>query len=373
MVLCILCSTIIIEFSFGFYHHLEQKKIDGMGENKSLIIESSDPTRENVNKGSLIEALMQLDSDVLDSCIITFEGRFSEDKTDNPAIGNTLLVEYLPFVLNDKRICVAPMEEELKENDTLIDGRYFIQKDFDEQNKVCLANIAKEENYEGEEAVWAKKYGERNDGSYLIDGEKYTCIGHVDWFSTVPWVPITTVSDDIYVQRIILEFDRPITMKKYLAIKETMMNNLGEYVQVPNLDINEIDNGKFYNSLLLLCVALFFMSALVVSVLYQYVILKRKRTIVIYRLCGMPLRTARIIYVLECLFVSLMVYVLGTGVFHYVLLPKLSMSFEYIKYSYNLRTYGILACLYMLVSIIVLGFMIFRQTKENIKYELGEA
>lgn len=53
-------------------------------------------------------------------------------------------------------------------------------------------------------------------------------------------------------------------------------------------------------------------------------------------------------------------------------MPWLSRSFEYISNSYNIHTYVIMAEIYMIVSLVVLGFMIIRQTNENIKTELGE-
>ena len=372
MVLSIISSTIIIEFAFGFYHHLEQKKVDEMQDTKEFSIDFTDPTRTTVTKGAVLQILTNLDPGVLSDCTIYLGGRFQNDKTKVAAIDNSLLEESLPFTLNDRKICVAPIEQKMKESSILVDGRYFVQEDFDKEKNVCLANILKEDSYDGEAVEWVKKYGEQNDGTYIVDGKKYICIGHVESYSTIPMVPITTVSDDIYIQRISFEFTHAITSNKYYTIKEAFLNAFAEYVQLPDINIKDIDSDRFYNLLLVMCIGLFALSALVVSILYQYVMLKRKRNIVIYRLCGMTLNTARIIYVFECMIVSFIMFTVGTLIYHFGLMPWLSRSFEYISNSYNIHTYVIMAEIYMIVSLVVLGFMIIRQTNENIKTELGE-
>ena len=127
MVLSIISSTIIIEFAFGFYHHLEQKKVDEMQDTKEFSIDFTDPTRTTVTKGAVLQILTNLDPGVLSDCTIYLGGRFQNDKTKVAAIDNSLLEESLPFTLNDRKICVAPIEQKMKESSILVDGRYFVQ------------------------------------------------------------------------------------------------------------------------------------------------------------------------------------------------------------------------------------------------------
>lgn len=59
--LCIACSVVVLCFSFGFYHHLEQKKLDRESGTKVVDIDFHDEERRTVTKGSMMNMLMQLD------------------------------------------------------------------------------------------------------------------------------------------------------------------------------------------------------------------------------------------------------------------------------------------------------------------------
>lgn len=48
--------------------------------------------------------------------------------------------------------------------------------------------------------------------------------------------------------------------------------------EIDPLDFQEVDSVKFYNTLLVLCILLISMSGLILSMLYQYVLLQKKKT-----------------------------------------------------------------------------------------------
>ena len=370
VVLCILCSVIIINFSFGFYHHLEQKKLDSDSGMKELTINFQDAKRTTVTKGSLIEALCQLDNSVLENCIISFEGRFAEDKTENPAIDNTMLVEFMPFSIQDGMVTVAPLEQEWKETSTIVDGSYFTAAQVENAELVCLAPIVGE--YEGEEATWAKRYSAIQNGKYMIHGKEYTCIGHVDWYSIIPMVPVTTVEDSCYIQRVSFTYKNILKRKDYMEISELMREIYGDMADIPVLDIQEVDSLRFYDTLLILCIILIGMSGIVLSLLYEYILLRRKRQLTIYRICGITRGQAKILYFMECLFPSVVLYLIAILFFHFVLLPYFSDIFEYITTSYSLFSYGMLGIMYISITSIILYIMICRQMGQNVVNELRE-
>lgn len=371
VLLCIFSSVVIINFSFGFYHHLEQKKLDSEVNSKEMSIDFHDPTRDTVTKGSLLELLYQLDSDVLDNCIITFEGRFAEDKTEDAAIDNSHLVEDMPFCMEDGTITVAPLEERWKENAILVDGSYFTAEQVENGEMVCIADTEKEWARE-EEAAWAAKYSANPDGTYTVNGKEYACIGHADLFTCVPMVPVTTVADDCYVQRVIFEYSKVMTRNAYTKITGCIREAYGDLADIPELDIQEVDSLKFYNTLLVLCVLLIVMSGIVLSMLYEYVLLQRRRQLTVYRLCGLTRGKAKRLYFMECLCISVIIYMLAVLFFHLVMLPYLGSMFEYIEASCTPYSYTLLGVMYIGISSVILYVMICRQMGGNVVNELKE-
>lgn len=371
VVLCILSSTIIINFSFGFYHHLEQKKLDSSINTKELTISFQDESRSAVTKENLMEVLSQLDEDAYENCVISFEGRFISDRTENAAIDNTLLVVFMPFCIKNGNIEVAPLEKSWTEDNVIKDGNYFTAEQFNNGELVCLAPI-EGIVYEGEEAQWAEKYSANEDGTYTVDGKEYTCIGHVDWYSVVPMVPITTVTDNCYIQRVSFSYEDVLTRQNYTDITQLILENYGDLADIPSLDIPEIDSLKFYNTLLVLCILLIVMSGIILSILYEYVLLQRKRQLTIYRICGMTRGKAKLLYFLECFFIAIIIYLFAILFFHFLLLPYLSSTFKYLAASYTLYSYALLGVMYIGITSVILYIMICRQMKHNVVQELRE-
>lgn len=371
-VLCIVCSVVVLCFSFGFYHHLEQKKLDGESGTKIVDIDFHDEERRTVNKGSMMEMLMQLDEDTLNGCNITMVGRYLEDKTDDPVVDHGLLSFPMAFAIRDGKVTVSTLtQKEVEGSGSLSDGNYFSAEQIENGELVCLAG-SENINWSGDEPQkWQEKYSPGPDGKYTVDGKEYTCIGHID--SIVPWVPVTTVADDCYIQQLYMEFEKPVTRRIYTEITELLRETYGEMAEIPALDIQEVDSTKFYNTLLVLCVLLAAVSGIVVSVLYEYILLQRKRQLAVYRLCGMTRRKAEALYFLECLLLSAVLYLLAVLLFHFALLPYLEGTFEYIRASYSVYSYALLGILYTGIISVILYLMIRRQTEAYVADELKEA
>lgn len=373
VVFCILSSAIIINFAFGFYHHLEKKKLDGENDTKDFYIQFHDEARTTVTKGSLMEALFSLDDDVYEDCTIYLEGRFLEDKTANPAIDNSMLAVCMQFCIRDGGITAALLEESWRETGMLLDGHYFTAKQVENGELVCLAERPEiAHSGDDEEAKWGKKYSANEDGTYTVDGKKYTCIGYVDWFSVIPIVPVTTVADDCYIKLAGFTYDHVVTRRAYNEITNMIKEKYGEMAEIEPLDFQQVDSVKFYNTLLVLCILLISMSGLILSMLYQYVLLQRRKQLTIYRICGLTNKKAKLLYFMECFFLSAVIYLLAVIFFHFVMLPYLCRFYEYIAASYTLYSYTILGFMYIGISSVILYLMLWRQMGWNISAELRE-
>ena len=91
MLICICSSVIIIIFSYGFSYQLKQEKEDAKSSDRELMIEFHDESREIVTKGGVMNILQSLNAGMMNHCSISMEGRFQEDKTENPVIDNSTL------------------------------------------------------------------------------------------------------------------------------------------------------------------------------------------------------------------------------------------------------------------------------------------
>ena len=371
--LCILSSAIIINFSFGFYHHLEQKKLDETVDANYVLVDFYD---RRVTKGELMKVLPGFSEELLSKINLTPAVVWPEDlKEPDGAIDSWTNWFSLSFRYDNGEIKIdKDFEKNMKNAGNLIKGRYFTQEEMDNKELVCVMEDEKV-SWNGKGSYFANvKYHPDDNGKITIGGKKYTVIGQFKNYNPMPMVPVTTIEDNWYVAQ--LEIDirngKNVTRSQYNEIKDYMEECFGDAATVEPLDLPEEDSEKFYNSLLLLCFVMVSLSGVVLSVLYEYVLLKRRKQITIYRICGMTRRKARGLYLGECILLSAGIYIVAVLLFQYGVLPHLKRSFEYIAASYTLSTYCRLGILYLMVTCLIEYGMIRRQLRDNIVTGLKE-
>lgn len=371
--LCILSSAIIINFSFGFYHHLEQKKLDETVDANYVLVDFYD---RRVTKGELMKVLTGFSEELLSKINLTPAVVWPEDlKEPDGAIDSWTNWFSLSFRYDNGEIKIdKDFEKNMKNAGNLIKGRYFTQEEMDNKELVCVMEDEKV-SWNGKGSYFANvKYHPDDNGKITIGGKKYTVIGQFKNYNPMPMVPVTTIEDNWYVAQ--LEIDirngKNVTRSQYNEIKDYMEECFGDAATVEPLDLPEEDSEKFYNSLLLLCFVMVSLSGVVLSVLYEYVLLKRRKQITIYRICGMTRRKARGLYLGECILLSAGIYIVAVLLFQYGVLPHLKRSFEYIAASYTLSTYCRLGILYLMVTCLIEYGMIRRQLRDNIVTGLKE-
>lgn len=366
LVICICSSVIIIIFSYGFSFQIKQEKEDAKSYDRKMMIEFQDESREIVTKGGVMDILLSLSSKATGNCNIAMEGRFQEDKTDNPAIDNSMLAVCMDFCIEDGKVTVAPLEEMFREENVLVDGDYFTAEQVENGEYVCIAA----KRYDGfgneEEKKWADKYYANTDNVYEIDGKKYTCIGHHDSFTVIPWIPVTTVSDDVYVQRISMVYDKPITRNQYKEIASAFRLKYGDLAIIPELSVNAADGRNFYTFLSMLTFVIAALSGVVLACLYKYMLMRRQRRMTIFRLCGLSRKKTVGMFFTECLMLSFSLYVISVTVYVKALLPRFGQLFEYMEQAYNMRVYCNIGFIYLFTVLGILLVMIHRFVRNEI-------
>lgn len=370
-ILCICASTIIINFAYGFSYYLKHKKADEANGIYSFSVDVYDAEKNIVTIANILDALKKVDSKEIENCTISLEVRFREDVTAVSTIDNSMLVEFVCFRLIDGEIKNAPIESGWQESGVIVDGDYFTSEQYENGELVCLASASAPESYTTQEEIkWAKKYSENENGICYVDGKSYKCIGHVSWYSCVPMVPVTTLDGDEYVQRIGFEFDDSLGRKQYDAIRVALVSEFGDMVGVQELNIAEVGNQSFYSFLGVLTFFLCIASGIVMSMLYEYILLKRKKMLTVYRLCGLIRARAIMLYIMENLLITIAVYIISTILYSKIILQYLLRSFEHMEEPYLTKIYVLIGLAYMACVMSELLFMIVTQVKRNITYDL---
>lgn len=370
-ILCIFSSAVIVNFSFGFYHHLNQKKLDDMSGVKGFTIEFVDESRSIVTKGGLVDILISIDENVLKGCKLAMEAHFQQYRSDNAAIDNTGLYVALHFMIENGRITAQPLGEVWKESGFLAEGDYFTAEQVENGEYVCIIPPQNVLGSNEEEQMWIDKFKPDLEGYCTIDDKKYKVIGVTEFaLSDIPLIPITTIDDDCFVNRIYFDYDKSITRYQYNSISTAIKDAYGDVAVIPDLDIKDADSQRFYNALLILTVLLALLTGVVLAMLYEYIILQRKKRLTVYRLCGISKGKAVKMYFFECLLLTTVTYGMGVLIYEKLVLPYLSNIFEYISRSYSLRVYLVLGIIYISIVLWVLIVIIKRQIKDNIANEL---
>ena len=182
----------------------------------------------------------------------------------------------------------------------------------------------------------------------------------------MPTVPVTTLDDDIFVSGLMVIFDHTVSRSVHEQIRNEFEQKFGDHVRVSNIAMPDVDGEKFYSTLTIVCIVMALISGLVLAVLYEYILLQRRRKLIIFRMCGLSLGKARRMYLSECLLICIVSLLVAVLLFEVGILPKAQTIYGYMGQSYTWKTCSILGLLYIGITMAVLSGMIRIKLHENI-------
>lgn len=361
-ILCIICSSIIINFSFGLYQEYNHQKIDAEYGVNRIVIQVNNTETRHITKGMLVDFSLNLDEETNNNCTcIATCGLINEDQ---------FMLQYM--VRDNKIVMSDEVAVNMVKNKFIVSGKYFSEEQFNNGELVALGearffNI----NGEYEKNDESTKYL-TDDGHYLINGKEYTCIGYSD-YTFAPLVPITTLDDDVAIYYIIeMFFTNPITRKQYEDISNNVDIYFSDLAQMPELDIPDVDSTRFYNTIIIISIMISIISAIIFAILYKYILIQRRKSLTIFRLCGASRNKVILYYLCECMIISIPVYIISVFIYDIVMRKYLTLFYTYIEEAYNIRTYSIIFIIYIIISLIVLGIMINKNiSKKTLSYLKG--
>lgn len=136
---------------------------------------------------------------------------------------------------------------------------------------------------------------------------------------------------------------------------------------------NDDDYLALYRNIILISVLVAAVSVMNFAMLYLFIIRKRRNSLAVMRLCGARKWQTALIYLGECVIITIPAFGLGTLVFDVLLKNYFVKQFPYMNDAFNsplvyIAVFGI----YLVVMLVILGIIIYRSTRPDIKECLSE-
>jgi len=358
ILLCIVTSSFIINFSYGLYQNYNVIKDEKSSEYKELCITINDS--DSVTK------------DKIKSCVFTLSNK------TNKSISMYLVFPIIePFYgMQDNgwnRVMIrftaengiikpsTAFAQQLEENENMISGEYFTEKQEGNGDLVALTRPPVDPQFKDTMVDITSDITTRIDGEKRwveIQNKEYEVIGYHKQLAT-PYFPFESLDDSTTFQdAIYLVFPKSMTNSQFEEIKMNFEGMFGSAITVPDLDIPESESYYLYNTIILISIMIAILAAINFAVLYKYILSKRTKTLAIFRICGCTKSKALVMFLSECMIIAVPFFALTTLIYDKFVLPKLGQHFEYIESAYSPKLYLLIFVIYIVATFVVLLFMI---------------
>ena len=358
ILLCIVTSSFIINFSYGLYQNYNVIKEEQESEFKDLCITINDS--DSVTK------------DKLKNCVFSIS-----DKT-NKSISMYLVFPIIePFYsMQDNgwnRVTIrftaengiikpsTAFAQQIEENGKMISGEYFTEEQEENGDLVALVRSPVDPEYKDTMVDVTSEITTRIEGKKRwveIQNKEYEVIGYHEYLAT-PYFPFESLDDPTTFQdSITLIFPNSMTNSQYKEIKMNFEGMFGSAITVPELDIPESENYYLYNTIIIISIMIAILAAINFAVLYKYILSKRIKTLTIFRICGCTRSKTLAMFLSECMMIAVPLFALTTLIYDKFVLPKLGQHLEYIESAYSPKLYLLIFGIYITATLIVLLLMI---------------
>ena len=333
-VLCITASAMLMLFGYGMYQNymLEQQAFDA---NSTTVFfdhpafNSEDSTlrqKSNVMKAELDRCLKGISDDTMNQ-IECFTVDVYDNRNDIP----TLLSggAFTHFHVHDGQF--LPVYE-VYENGAQwkgASGRFFTDGEYAGGKK--LVTLPPNMPLPAQDGFY--QIGD----AFTLGGTEFTVIALLGAFPTAVY---TALPDTMLIGTVQIRFLRPPTYAQYTEVRQAFTAVAGRLVMTGYTPFYDEDYW-LYHTILLVSVLIAAVAAFNLVVLYQYILLKRQKTLAICQLCGCTKGRAILMYSAESVLLMIPSYVLAAVSFHFILLPLLKRFFPYMATAYSLRLYAV--------------------------------
>ena len=378
----VICSCIMIHFSYGLYQNYQLKKQYDLSDDREITLtlqgnfdEISDG--ELNNDESFFAEADSADRYVTVDLLKKYVAEFSNTYTDNlKYVEATAIVDRLPFrmdfAIRDGRMVKSDeFEKEIEDNALLESGRYFTEEEYRNGEAVALCWDYLHWNTMSS-PVSRRMAVDRN--TLRIQGKEYKIIAYGIIDVDRPTIPVTSLEGATpFAGEIVFHFRRPIRQEQYDVVAEKTAKVLNDKAVIKPVSLPNDDAVYLYNTIILVTVFITLVSAMNFAILYRYILSCRKQSLMVYRICGLSIGKVVLLYLGECVAMTVPAYVIGVLLFANVILKKMSGYYEYMNDSYGISVYLIFFLVYFLLSLLILTVMIIHalKTDMDLKVEGG--
>lgn len=359
MLLCIVSSAFIINFSYGLYYNYAAQKNETELELKTLNPETQQGS--SISKGDFQRFAESLDEKTLNAMIVIYAGAELPEFESDEGPGSFPM----RFVIHAGKYNICEQtRKNWEEKGVITSGRYI--NNYEEQ---CGELVAVVGGSSADEWNAACSKFRNADGTITMFGKKYSVVGTYSAGTAAPIVPFLTIPEDTPITQIGFSFERNITRSMYNDITSKAEEYFGSLLKFPELKFPDTDTVSIYNNMIWIALLISLLSVTNFAMLYRFILLKRRRGLAIMRICGCSRKGAIAMYLAECVVITLPAYAVGAGLNILVTNKVMCRVLDFFKQAYSLKTYLCLFAGFMFVFIIIVIPMISRSVGRKINYK----
>ncbi len=368
VLICIITSSFIINFSYGLYQNynvIKEEESSEFTEIDIMINDNASVTKEKIK--DCVFSVSDKTNDALKMYLVfpIVEEFYSRQDVDWNRLMNRFVV---------KNNTIRPSEyfaQTLIDNGNMISGEYFT--DSQEINGDLVALVTpplEDETFKDTMVDCTSEITTRIEGDkrwIKIQDKEYQVIGYHKQLAT-PYFPFESLDESTTFQDfIVLVFYKPITNSQYIDVKNNFETVFGSAVTVPDMDIPEAENYYLYNTIIIISILIAILAAINFAVLYKYILSKRMKMLAVFRICGCTKSKTLTMFLSECMIIAVPLFAATTLIYDKFVLPKLGQHFEYIESAYSIKLYLLIFGIYIVATLVVLLFMISGFLKKTIR------
>ena len=374
MIFSVVCSCIMIHFSYGLFQNYQLKKQYDLSDKREIAVTLLGSFKE-IEDPELNDDEYYLRADETSDHYVTLEllKKYLAEFDDSFAnrlnyIEATAVVDELPFrmefsIKNGKVIKSDAFEKEVEDNAMLESGRYFTEEEYKNGERVAVSWDYKHWN------ILASPVSNRlavDENTLRIQGKDYEVIAYGTIDNDRPTIPITSLDDTTpFTGKMIFHFRKPVRQEQYDTVEKKARQIFGDKAVMEPASLPDDDAIYLYNTIIIVTIFITLVSAINFAILYRYILSSRKQSLMVYRICGMSFGRVVLLYLGECVALTVPSYLLGVLLFENLILKKVSEYYEYMNDSYGIYIYFALFAIYFLLSVLILTVMIIHALKTD--------
>ena len=342
IIISVFATSMMINFSFGIYCNYRERKLSEIRQLRNIQMHINESAQ--INKSDLENCLLYLPEDLenlIDGVYVSMD------------IDDNLSIECQFALKNGKYIPAAAFRDNLLKAN-FINNYFTIEQ---EQNGELVALIYKESKEQSD-------FHDEINGFIEIQSKTYKVIGYQSWTIEEPILPFASLNQDTRTnaeEGIYLHFSRAISKQEYDDLYRIFNDNFGDLIEIPQIPFVHGQDQSVYNTMMLIAIGIAVTAAVNFAILFKYIMMQRDKMLAVYRICGLTKIKAVVLYLMECVFIIVPIYIGGSVCFNYIMLPLLSKMVGLSGTIYSIRAYLLLFLSYIIISVILLVVIIYAE------------